>query len=200
MSGTSADGGYLTDRAPGPPSAEAVERGLQTCIAALAELPGNLVRPRWQRLPPVQPDAAVTWAAVGVVAVEADNFPAIVHVGGQALPGLPPGYDVLTRHQTVTLEATFYGPAAEDCASRVRDALHLPLNLEPLSGLGLKLREVHDLARAPEIINQQWINRVDLRIEFRQQIDRSYAVLDLVGARAVLSDGTITSTAEVSPT
>jgi hypothetical protein len=197
MSGTSADGGFLTDHPPGPPSAEEVETALQACIAALAGLSGDLVRPRWQPLPPVQPDAATTWASVGVVGVEADNFPAIVHIGGQALPGLPNGYDVLTRHQTVTFEATFYGPRAEDCASKVRDALYLPLNLDPLRHLGLKLREVHDLARAPELVNQQWINRFDLRIDFRQQIDRIFAVLDLVGASVTVSDGEITSVADV---
>src|SRR3954451_5431446 len=111
MSGTSADGGYATDRPPGPPAAHEIEAALQFMIAQLADLPGNLVRPRWQPLPPVQPDAAVTWVSVGVVAVEADDYPSIRHVSDESLDGvLPPGYDVMTRHQTLTVEAAFYGP------------------------------------------------------------------------------------------
>jgi hypothetical protein len=201
MSGTSAAGGYITDALPGPPSADAVEAALQTMVAQLSGLPGSLVRPRWQKLPPVQPDAETTWIAVGVVAVEADDYPTIRHVSDESLDGkLPPGYDILTRHQTITVTATFYGPDAENTAGRVRDALYLPSNFAPVgSPCGLKLREVHDLARTPEMINQQWVNRIDLRIEYRQQIERRYAIFDLVGADVVLTDGHLTDTVTVRP-
>jgi hypothetical protein len=113
---------------------------------------------------------------------------------------LPPGYDVMTRHQTLTVEAAFYGPDAETTAGRVRDALYHPINLPPEgSPCGLKLREVHDLARMPELVNQQWINRIDLRIEYRQQIERRYAVFDLTGADVTLTDGHLTDTVSVRP-
>jgi hypothetical protein len=49
----------------------------------------------------------------------------------------------------------------------------------------LKLKSVQDLARGPELVNQQWINRADMQIEFRYQIDRVYPVLNLVGADVV---------------
>jgi hypothetical protein len=201
MPNTSADGGYLTDQYPKPPSAEVVQHALQEAVAVLAGLPGNLVRPRWQPLPPVQPPADITWVSIGVVMVEADNFPSLVHVGGVSLlPGLPPGYEVMQRHQTITVEATFYGPEAEDAAGAVRDALHLPSNIAMLAPVGLKLREVHDLARAPELLNQQWVNRIDLRIDFRQMVQRVYAVLDLDGADvSVTSQSGIVSTASVRP-
>ena len=50
----------------------------------------------------------------------------------------------------------------------------------------IKLRTVHDMTRAPELINQQFINRIDLKIEFRQQINRFYPVFNFDAAPTVV--------------
>jgi hypothetical protein len=190
MSGNnSATGGYFPDTPPpAPPSADAVQAALQTMVSALTSLPGNLVRPRWQPMPPAQPDASVTWCAIGVTMVEMDNFPSIHHVSNVVLPGQTnPGYDHMRRHGTVTVQVSFYGPASEDAAGQLRDALYLPLNIVPLTDAAqMKLYEVQDLARVPEIINQQFVNRIDSRLIFRIQIDRTYPVFDLNGAEVQL--------------
>jgi hypothetical protein len=184
MSGTSATGGYMLDVPPKPPSADDLQRALQTMATALSGIPGNLVRPRWQPMPPAQPDASVTWASIGVVHVEADDYPYIFHVGGVATPGSStPGYDVMQRHMTITVIATFYGPECEDAASQMRDALYMNQNIWPLTQAAwLKLRTVEDLARAPELVNNQWIDRIDLRIQFRAQENRYYPVYDVAAA------------------
>jgi hypothetical protein len=184
MSGnTSATGGYIIDVPPPPPTGEEITSALQIMVATLTGLPGNLVRPRWQPMPPVQPDATVTWASIGVVSVEADDYPYLKHDGAAQLVGAPgPGVDRMTRHSTLTVIATFYGPNAETCAGAMRDGLYVQQNWEPLTGVSLKLRGIYDLARAPELINQQWIDRFDIRMELRHQIDRIYPVLNLDGA------------------
>jgi hypothetical protein len=190
MSGNSATGGYFPDTPPpAPPSADAVQAELQTMVAALSGLPGNLVRPRWQPMPPAQPDASVTWAAIGVTLVEMDNFPTLHHVSNVVLPGQTnPGYDHMRRHGSVTVVVSFYGPAAEDAAGQLRDALYLPANNAPLNlAVQMKLYEVQDLARVPEIINQQFVNRVDSKLIFRIQIDRFYPIFDLAGAEVQLT-------------
>lgn len=189
MSGTpplnnSSTGGFILEAPPKPPSGTDIERIVQVMVVQLSGIPGPLVRPRYQLMPPTQPDAATTWASVGINMLEADNFPSIVHDGTVILPGQTlPGADRMQRHGTVQVLITFYGPEAEDCAGSVRDALHHPLNVDPLTAaVGMKVREVHDLARVPEFINQQWIDRVDMMISFRIQIDRAYPVLNIDGA------------------
>lgn len=199
MSGnTSATGGYLPEVARRPPDADTVQKALQQMVAAISTLPGELVRPRWQPMPPVQPDVTVTWASVGVQRVDADEYPYMKHVSDKALqPGMPPGYSIMQRHATLTVVCTIYGPAAEDVAGMLRDGLYVAQNFEPVRSLGLKLRTVHDLARNPELVNQQYINRVDLSLEFRMQLDRVYPIFDLDGADVTITDGRLTAKASV---
>ena len=198
---TSATGGYIRDLPPGPISAEDIETALQAMASALSGLPGNMVRPRWQPTPPVQPDVSQTWASIGATMTEADEYPAIIHVGGTILPGQTnPGYSIMQRHQTLTVVVTFYGPNADGAASSLRDALYITQNWEPLLPQGIKLRTVHDLARVPEQINQQYIDRVDLRIEFRLQQNRIYPIFDLAGADVTITaDSGIAREVEVRP-
>lgn len=178
---TSATGGYVTDQPPSVLSGEHITRLLQKMVMALTGLPGTLVRPRWQPMPPSQPPAETTWASVGVQRVEADEFPYIVHDPSGTFPGaLAPGVDRMQRHATLTVLVTFYGPEAEDTGGRLRDALYIPQQMEGMRPL--KLLTVRDLARAPEMINQQWIDRVDLEIDLRMQINRVYPIYDLAGA------------------
>jgi hypothetical protein len=202
MSGTSATGGYMLDLPPGPATAAQIQAALQIMATQLSGLPGNLVRPRWQPMPPAQPDAEVTWASIGVVHVEADDYPYIYHVGGVTLPDeADPGYDVMERQMTITVVATFYGPECDDAASQMRDALYMPQNIWPLTqAVGIKLRTVHDLARAPELINQQWVDRIDLRMEFRAQANRVYPVFDIAAANVqIITDVGLTEDIEVEP-
>jgi hypothetical protein len=200
MSGnTSATGGYIIEIPPGPPTGEQITAALQATVRALTGLPGNLVRPRWQPMPPTQPDAGVTWASVGTTHMEADDYPVITHDGLAQLVGAPgPGVDRMTRHVTITAVVTFYGPEAEDVAGTFRDAFYVQQNWEPLHVLGLNMREVADLARAPELINQQWIDRIDIKLEMRGQLTRVYPVLNLDGADVVIhrpnADGSVTDT------
>ena len=202
MSGnTSATGGYLVEIPPGPPTGEQITAALQATVRALTGLPGSLVRPRWQPMPPTQPDAGVTWASVGTVSMEADDYPVIIHDGLTQLVGaVGPGVDRLTRHVTITAVVTFYGPEAEDVAGAFRDAFYIQQNWEPLHVLGLNMREVHDLARAPELVNQQWIDRVDIRLEMRGQLTRVYPVLNLDGADVVIHEQTEAGTTDISVT
>jgi hypothetical protein len=194
----SASGGYIVDVPPPPPSVGDFQSALQQTIAALSGLPGSLVRQRWQPTPPVQPDIDVTWASVGVLNVEADEYPYLDHVGVQFLPGADkPGYTVMHRQQTITVLATFYGPGADATAARVRDALYVPQNYEPLRSVGLKLRTVHDIMRVPEIMNQQYIDRADLRMEFRAATYRTYPIRDLAGADVTINTEVASETIQV---
>jgi hypothetical protein len=186
---TSATGGYVIDRPPTPPTGAQITAALQVMVAQLADLPGALVRPRWQPTPPTQPSVETTWAAVGVTMTEVDEYPYIRHDPNTTLPNQTnPGVDRMQRWATLTVTASFYGPESEECAGRFRDAFYMPQNSEPLHALGLKQLSVHDLTRAAEIINQQWIDRFDVRMELRQQIDRVYPIFDIASAEVTVTN------------
>ena len=163
-------------------------------VVALTGLPGNLVRPSYQAMPPAQPAVDVTWAAVGVHHIEADDYPFIVHDGATTFPGMPgPGVDRMQRHYTYRVLVSLYGPRSATLAGMLSDAMYVSQNYEDLRVLGLKLRETRTQARNAEFINQQWIDRVDVEITLRRQVDRVFPVLNIEGADVVLraDDGNI---------
>jgi hypothetical protein len=150
---------------------------MQVAITAMVGLPGDLVRPRWQPSPPVQPAPEINWMAFGVTRVEGDDYPAIRHYGEGE------GHDVLTRHQTITFLATIYGPNSNDLALLLRDNLYIPQNWEGITPTtGLKLRTVEAISQVPEWINNQYIGRADLEFSLRQQLDRTYPIFNLLDA------------------
>ena len=42
--------------------------------------------------------------------------------------------------------------------------------------------EAGDLIAAPDLLNQQWVRRYDLRIRLRRKIERTYPVLNILSA------------------
>jgi hypothetical protein len=161
---------------------------LQTAVATISGLPGNLVRQRWQATPPTNPPPHVTWCAVGVTGIESkDDYPYIHHDGTMQLPGTPgPGADILHREVTLKAIVTIYGPDPDVIAGMLRDGLYVQQNWEPLHVLGIRMHTVHDLSWTPEFINQQWIDRYDLELIMRQEMVRVYPVLNLDGADVLL--------------
>jgi len=186
-SNSSATGGFITARMPVPPTAGQFEAMLQSMVSTLSALPGNLVRPRWQHVPPTQPPPETNWASVGVVRQERDDYPYIIH-HSDTLPGEPhPGYDEMQRHLTHYIVATFYGDEAEDYGGLLREGLYMAQNWEPWAPLGVKLRdaEIH-MQRAPEWINNQYINRIDVSFVLRQMIVRYYPIYNIERANILM--------------
>ena len=184
MSGnTSATGGYIREVLPLPASGGEITAALQKAIATITGLPGNLVRPRWQPIPPTQPPLDVSWGSIGLSRIETTDYPYIRHDGDIQLAGAPgPGADFLERESKLVALATFYGPLAEVHAGALRDGFYIQQNWELLRPLGLKLQTVRDLSWTPEFINQQWVDRVDIEITMSRSLVRVYPVLNIVGA------------------
>jgi len=50
----------------------ALDAVFQALVVGITGLPGTLVRPRWQPVPPTQPSVTTNWAAIGVTTNAAD--------------------------------------------------------------------------------------------------------------------------------
>lgn len=186
MSNTSATGGYLAPTGPAPLDGAALTDAIQAAIAGITGLQGAFVRPRWQPKPPNQPAVGTDWCAFGIISRQADDYPAIVH------DGAGDGSDQMQRHETADVLASFIGPNCQTFAMTLRDGLYLPQNLEALQAAGITLLDVGQMLAVPDLINQQWVNRCDLPVRLRRQIDRTYPVLNILSASGPIQSETTT--------
>ncbi|MCX5495372.1 hypothetical protein OSH11_11690 [Kaistia dalseonensis] len=160
-------------------------------MAGITGLPGDLVRPRWQPIPPQQPAADMTWAAVGIVRATPDANASIMHIPSDAGGD---GADHMQRHETIEALASFYGPSASANAARLRDGLALPQNRDMIRtattdagvDIGMSFIECGTVISVPDLVNQTWLRRCDLPLVFRRRVDRVYPVLNLLSAEGTI--------------
>ncbi len=197
MANTSATGGVLTPSAPGPAADAGLDALFQPVFAAILGFDGSLVRPRWQPVPPKQLAASIDWCALSVNVLSPNDGPAIVH-DGTANGGL--GADTYSRHETLDLFVSIYGPNSGGNAALLRDGLSVPQNTEALLPAGIRWVECSPARAIPELVNQQWIRRYDLSIIFRRMATRVYGVENLAGSVIdLIDDTTINDTIAVPP-
>ncbi|MCY1560934.1 hypothetical protein D9M68_981320 [compost metagenome] len=65
----------------------------------------------------------------------------------------------------------------------------MPQNSEAMRAKNMAFVEVGEIIAAPELINQQWVRRYDLRIRLRRKIERTYPVLNILSADTPVSTG-----------
>ncbi len=168
----SSTGGYIAPSGPGPADDLALDIILQRMVAGITGLPDNMVRPRWQKKPPREPEVDTNWCAVGVLdhTREVGIFLATDAVETR-----------FRRNEDLSLLASFYGPNASANAGRLVDGLALTQNLEAVAADGLVLGEVGTIRSAPDLIHELWRRRYDVPILMRRRIDRTYPIRPVAG-------------------
>lgn len=183
MSNTSATGGYLTPVGTAAPAEDVeLDRILQGMVKGITALPGPMVRPRWQQEIPKQPEPSANWCAIGVTDSKSDANPSITH------NGTGDGADWYSRHEALTVLASFYGPESKAFAGLLRDGIYIPQNREALRTHRMVFVSASEVKPVPELVNQQWIRRYDLFLEMRREIVRTYPVLNILSAEVSIVD------------
>ena len=177
MANDSSTGGFIP---PASSSAQLVDAALdallQQLVVGITGLPGNMVRPRWQPVVPKQPDPSTDWCAIGVMDIEADDFPSETHVSTGN------GSDTQSDHETITVMASFYGPNAMGHAKTLRSGLYVVQNTDTLEANGMALRETKRIVQSADLLNEQWVRRYDLTVVLRRNSIYSYPILNLLSA------------------
>ena len=190
-SNTSATGGFLAPSSASPIEDTALEDALTAIVAGVTGIDPTLVRPRWQVLPPKEPEITVDWCGVGVLNENPDaGNPSTVH-NPDDNGGL--GSSTTTQQSELVIMASFYGPNARGFASLLRDGLMIGQNREALFLLGMTLVSKPGAGvRVPELVNSQWRNRVDISFAIRRSISRTWPIENLLGAQITVQgdDGT----------
>jgi hypothetical protein len=178
---TSATGGYLKPATTVElPSELTFTQFIQTFLAGISGLPGEMVRPDWQPDPPERPDIATDWLAFGVA--ESDpTFSSYLATTTDA--GNP---FISQRQESFVIKVSIYGPAALENYRILRDGFQIQQNLEALTTASMGLIEVGKAIRNPELIGERWFNRWETFIAMRFESQRTYPVLTLLSASGTL--------------
>lgn len=157
----SSTGGFITPISPDPDEDLALVRSINLTVAGVTGLTGpDLVRPRWQAKPLPQPDRDVNWVSVGVTSSKRD---------ANASKKFDPDKGMITtRTVEMRLLASFYGPMSGTYADRLSAGLDMGQNREAIRSLGLAFVSVGDPLHVPELVGQEFINRVDLTFTLRR--------------------------------
>lgn len=156
----------------GPPPSDDLDLDLvfQNFAVGLTGLPGKMVRPRYQTTPAVQPPSPETnWCAVGGIREYPDQY------GRLKVDPQNNAQHILTRHWTIEVLFSFYGPAGKGYVERLQNGALIPQNLDILRKEGVSYKETSEPVFAPEQIGAQWYRRRDVMLTFRSQRDSVYA-------------------------
>ena len=157
----------------------------QALVVQLTGLDGTLVRPRWQPNPPKQPEPGTTWCAVGVLMVTPNDGASITH---DPTYNSGAGADVVSRHESIEVLASFYGPQSQAYTRYLREGIALPQNTEGLAAIAIRWTECGPIRAVPELVNQQWIRRQDMSLRFNRQTLSVYAVPNMAISAVHLFD------------
>jgi len=183
---TSATGGYLTTPLP---DNVALKRFFQGLIVGVTGLAGAMVRPRWQPNPPPMPAVDVDWCAFGITTRSPDGS---AYVAPEALSAK------VVRHEAMEIACSFYGPACEGYAERLRDGMQVSQNREPLLIASMGFQSTSGLTHAPELHNQRWYERCDLTLTINRETGKVCEILCFTGAIGAIITETLTLPFEVT--
>jgi hypothetical protein len=175
----SATGGYLQPASSAPfPGNLTFEQFIQQVFVGISGLPGDLVRDKWQPNPPKQPDLYINWLAIGIQEEGADTF-AYNSVDQN-------GNNQFMRMEAITVQCSFYGPDALKYGRLVRDGFQIGQNRETLQAAKMDFVSTSTMTRAPDLVNERWINRWEMSVFLRAEVLRVYPILDFVSAEGTL--------------
>lgn len=182
MSNDSSTGGYLLPTGGAPINDEALDDLFRGVISAITGLAPRYVVRRFNAEPGAPPQFDGTWAAVGVLAIDDDDFPYHAMQADDT-------YELI-QHEALQVMASFYGAKAQQAARAARNGLQIGQNRDVLTAAGIVLQDAGRPVRAPEMINSRWTNRIDVTFTFKRQTSDTFAILPITSVVGTIKNDT----------
>jgi hypothetical protein len=181
MTNSSATGGYLTPIDIESLYDTAFESFFQEVIVGITGYPATLVRPQGQPVPPQMPPATTDWASF---LIQSEND---LSVRGQIFHDpTGDGSDVLCRTVQNRILISFYGPNAWAYAGAFCDGLCIEQNRWQLQSASMGIVNFSTRRALYELINEQFLKRVDVEVTMNREIQKTYPVLNLLSAHGTI--------------
>lgn len=178
MTNDSSTGGYVVPTADTSIEGGSFDALLQAMVVGVVGLPGPMVRPSWQTIPPKTPEPTVNWCAFGVIDIDEEATRAqIVHDPDDE------GSDQSATFERVSVLFSFYGPDSLKNASLLNTGLKIPQNSEALFLAGVRITSFGKRVNLADLVNERWVGRGDQPVTFVRRVQRVYPILNLVSAR-----------------
>lgn len=103
-----------------------------------------------------------------------------VLVSGPTLTAGSTDGNISQRHEELEIQCAFYGPYCQEYSSLVRDGFSIQQNLEALRSANMGFVYTSPALHVPDLINERWVDRIEMSVFLRREIMRSYPVLTLV--------------------
>jgi hypothetical protein len=183
VSNNSSTGGYLLPTSTDPiPGGLTLTQFIQSVLVGISGIDGTLVRPKWQIDPPKQPNISVNWLAFRVIQENPDTY------GYSDMDS--EGNTYSQRHEDLRIQCGFYGPDAMHYAGIVRDGFQISQNLEVLRSAKMGFTSTGQPLRVPDLVNERWVERIEMEVVLRREIVRTYAILSLSSAKGTIYSDT----------
>lgn len=181
---------------PMPISGAAFNKVLHDWLMGLTGLPGNMIMPRWQIIPPNIPDSTIVdWMTFGVTRKSRQGTAFVRHHSAAPSIGLPNGFDQNVRWEEFTVLCSIYGPNHDMTETAISQGMWIMQNNESLLQNQIRPIGTDEIVLVPELIKEIWIQRWDLSISMTRQVVLNYAVEDIASAIGSIETGTGTTEA-----
>lgn len=151
---------------------------IQAVLVGISGIDGTLVRPQWQVEPPKSPDILVNWMAFGI-SVASPNANLYIETDNA-------GVTRTQRMETLEIASSIYGPDALEIAALITDGFQIPNNLEGLRSAKMGFIEVSPTRRVPDLVNERFVDRIQMSIFLTREIQRVYPILSILSANGTI--------------
>jgi len=152
---------------------------IQTVLAGVSGLPGQMVVPQLQVDPPKDPDIEIDWMDF-VIDVQRPDANAYENVDSDT------GATDFQRNEDMEILCNVYGAHAHETYGLIRDGFQLQQNRAALYLSNMGFTKVTEAKRVPDLVNERFRTKLAFGVYIQRMIQRTYTIRTIVSMSGVV--------------